>query len=216
MPPIVMAALTAFASAIGRVTLALLKFSGALAGMTARGAVGAARAIGGVPAYAGRELSNNNFLQRRVSWAAYHMATGGLEAMGVGAVRAFQNVGASNWDTLGSRAVTTSVLQQLNDKLGINLGQVAQQTAAATSTADMTSQIARVGGIVTPELREAYYAQRLRGEKAAYAERQEVQKLLEAQYSSETKSFNEDTLSGGEQAILNQLTKIYNALRDSR
>ena len=160
-------------------------------------------------AYVSSELASNNFLQRRASWAAYHTATGGMEALQAGVIRSF-TTGSSD---LGSRAVTTSVLQQLNDKLGVNFGRIAQTTSAAQATGDMTAQIAEVGGVVTDAERQAYFQFQVAAKDRAYEERKKVQQLLEAQYSKDTTTFNEDSLGSTGRATLNVLTEILNAVK---
>jgi hypothetical protein len=210
----VLGAIAHFGTALVRVTTGpLLQFGRTLATVGASAGRGVVGAAGQAAVYTGRELATNNFLQRRVSWAAYHASTAGLDALQIGAARAFQTYGSGNAGQAFSRAVTTNVLQQLNDKLGINIGGISEQSAASQRTAAMTGEIARYGGKITPELRAAVQAWNLQGEKRAQAEQRTVQGDLEKQYSADTSSINEDSFNQASLQIINLLTEISNSLK---
>lgn len=209
MPPWLMNAFAALGAVVVRLTQAMGQLAAASAKVARNSGQAAASATVKGGAYVSSELASNNFLQRRASWAAYHTATGGMEALQAGVIRSF-TTGSSD---LGSRAVTTSVLQQLNDKLGVNFGRIAQTTSAAQATGDMTAQIAEVGGVVTDAERQAYFQFQVAAKNRAHEERRAVQNLLEAQYSKDTTTFNEDSLGSTGRATLNVLTEILNAIK---
>jgi len=208
-----MAALTAFATALGRVTLALVRLGQGLANLTVRAGGAAVGAAASAPGSFASALANNNFLMRRVSWAAYHVGTAGTDALWAGAARAFNSGSLGGFGQAFSRGVTTNILQQLDDKLGFNFGQIRETTSAGKYTSDITSEIARAGGKIDPRDREALFKFRLEGERRAEREKQQVLDLVQAQYSKDTTTFNEDSLNATSRLMLDVLTDIRNDIR---
>lgn len=204
MPVWLLTALAAFATALGRVTAGLMMFSRGLASATARVTTGAARGTAGAAVrgagYLSSELASNNFLMRRVSWAAYHTATAGVQSLQVGAAASFKEGGGFE---SGSNALTANVLSQINDKFGVNIGRIAQTEAAGADVQRLTERIAEVGGVVPDELRETYFKHRFEAQQRIMTERNAVSRMVNREFGEGA------TLQNGEQAVqdLNRIAR---------
>lgn len=160
--------------------------AGSALGAAFRGGRTAFNALGAIAGQVGSPTSS--FIERRLDWALFGAGTAGAGVLG-SSLLASANAGQLSYSLnqglsigqVGANSITYKAAQAVFEKTGVDPFGVAAITGGERKAADITSEIARFGGKVTPGLRQAVLARSIDEEDRAIAERKLVNQAASAE-----------------------------------